>query len=190
MLCETIQRPQPDGTARGVHRASARRVLEWLTPEEAILDATLRDRRHALEIAATSIGRRRHIDPASVLRALWRREHVGSTAFGCGVAIPHARVIGLEHPVTLFLRATPPIDFRAPDGKPVESILAIAVPAEGNADDHLLLLALLASMLSDRAFRARLAAETNAAGIRGAFADPNPEFRTDLKWKVRHNFGS
>lgn len=174
MSLDPSSRRQPGRTDRSVHLAHfswTRRAIEWLTPEEIVLEPAVRDRAHALDFAAASIGRRHRIDPVSIFHALWRREQVGSTAFGSGIAIPHARVQGLEHPVTLFLRAAPPIDFRAPDGEPVDSIIVIAVPADGSPDDHLRLLALLASMLSERAFRARLSTEVDAAGIRRAFAD-------------------
>src|ERR1700752_786671 len=65
---------------------SMRRIASWLEPQKIILDAELRDRRHALESAATEIGRMHGLDPEPILRALWRRELIGSTALGSGVA--------------------------------------------------------------------------------------------------------
>src|SRR6267378_3193897 len=133
---------------------SVQRIASWLEPQKIILDAELRDRRHALESAATEIGRMHGLDPEPILRALWRRELVGSTALGCGVAIPHARIDGIERPMTLFLRSKWAIDFDAPDGKPVGNILVIMVPSDGDIDEHLRLLAKIAQMFSDGTFRA------------------------------------
>lgn len=147
------------------------RIASWLEPQKIVLDADLRDRRHALESAAAIIGQMHGLDSEPIFRALWRRELVGSTAIGFGVAIPHARIGGIERPMTLFIRPKWAIDFDAPDGKPVTSILVILVPSDGDTDDHLQLLALVAQMFSDGAFRNRVAAAMEAAEARGAFAD-------------------
>jgi nitrogen PTS system EIIA component len=156
-------RPAPQRDGRPVER--------WLAPCDIELDVDLRSRRHALEVIAASIWRMHGLDQESVLRALWRRELVGSTAIGCGVAIPHARIEGIAQPATLYLRAKTPIEFAAPDGKPVRHVLAIVVPVDGDGEAHLQLLAALASMLTQREFRERLAAAEDAREIRGAFAD-------------------
>ncbi len=77
-----------------------------------MLDVELHDRRHALEWSAATIARVRGLGPAPIFRALWRRELVGSTALGYGVAIPHARIDGIERPLTLFVRPQWAIDWR------------------------------------------------------------------------------
>lgn len=144
---------------------------EWMRPQEIVLDVDVKDRNGALEIAAAYIGRAHGLAPGSILRALLRREEVGSTALGQGVAIPHARIAGLARPLTLFIRTRDPIAFNAPDGKPVSNILVIMVPADGATDDHLQLLALVAATFSDRAFRASLSAAATAAQVDAVFAD-------------------
>jgi len=146
-------------------------VERWLDPCDIQLDVDLRGRRHALEVTATTIWRMHGLDQESVLRALWRRELVGSTAIGCGVAIPHARIEGVAQPAILYLRAKTAIDFAAPDGKSVRHVLTIVVPAGGDADEHLQLLAAVASMLTERAFRERLDSAEDAREIRRAFAE-------------------
>ena len=161
---------------RGRHAApdsglAPMRLAAWLEPQKIVLDVEWLDRRSALKSAAAEIGQMHGLDPEPILRALWRRERVGSTALGCGVAIPHARIDGIERPVTLFMRPKWAIDFDAPDGKAVNNILVIMVPSDGDTDDHLQLLALVAQMFSDRAFRNRVAAATDTPEARAAFAD-------------------
>jgi len=151
--------------------ASARRVASWLEPQEIVLGVELRDRRHALESAAATIARMHRLKPEPIFRALWRRELVGSTALGHGVAIPHARIGGIERPLTLFVRPKWAIDFAAPDGKPVSSILVIMVPSDRDPDDHLELLALVAQAFSDPSFRSRVSGPSTVADVGGAFAD-------------------
>jgi PTS system nitrogen regulatory IIA component len=135
-----------------------------------VLDVEAQSSIRALELAAAYIGRAHHIEPDPVYRALVRREQAGSTALGHRVAIPHARIAGIERPLTLFMRTRYPIDFAAPDGKPISNILVIMVPAGGATDDHLQLLALVAAAFSDRAFRGKLAAATTGAQVDEVFA--------------------
>jgi PTS system nitrogen regulatory IIA component len=152
-------------------KISARQLASWLIPQEIVLDVELRDSRHALEWAAASIGRRHGLEPAPIFRALWRREVVGSTGLGHGVAIPHARIDGIERPLTTFARPKCAIEFAAPDGKPVSSILVIMVPANGETDDHLRLLALVGEMFSDASFQSQLLMANAIEKVQRAFAN-------------------
>jgi nitrogen PTS system EIIA component len=154
---------------QGLAMTSARELTEWLQPQDIVLDVDVWDRRRALELAATRIAAANGIDPAPVLRALWRREQVGSTAIGQGVAIPHARISGIARPLSLFMRPRIAMDFDAPDGKPVSNLLVIMVPADGDTDDHLQLLALVAQAFSDPAFRSCLSAASSTAEVAAVF---------------------
>jgi PTS system nitrogen regulatory IIA component len=129
------------------------RIAAWLQPIDILLDVRIRDRQHAIEILSEAVGHAHGLDPVPVFRALWRRELAGTTAMGDGFAIPHARINGIERPMTLFVCATPGIDFRAPDGKPVSHLLGIVAPIGGAKDEHLQLLALVARLFSDCGFR-------------------------------------
>ncbi len=144
-------------------------ISGWMQPEDILLDVDIRDRLHALEFMAAAIGRAHALDPAPICRALERREQAASTALGDGFAIPHARIAGLARPLTLFMRTRRAIAFDAPDGKPVSDLLAIMVPADGDKQDHLRLLALIAGLFSDREFRSRLDAAPDAATAAGYF---------------------
>ena len=145
------------------------RIATWLQPQDILLEADVRDRSHALEVAATAIGHAHGLDPAPIFRALWRREQVGSTALGEGFAIPHARIGGIARPITLFMRTKLAIAFDAPDGKPVSHLLVIMVPADGAKDDHLQLLALVAQLFSNRNFRTQLDSAPDVAAAADAF---------------------
>lgn len=145
------------------------RVAAWLQPEGIHLDVPLRDSRHALEFIADAIAGRHALEPAPVFRALWRREQAGSTGLGAGFAVPHARIAGIARPLTLLLRASRPIAFEAPDHDPVWLMLAILVPDDGHADDHLLLLALVAELFSDPTFRALVDTAVDRDAVTAAF---------------------
>ena len=75
------------------------------------------------------------LDPETVIDGIEEREKLGSTGFGRGVAIPHARIDGLERPVAAFLRLEEPVEFAAADGMPVLGNGGpIAIPPEEKLD--------------------------------------------------------
>ena len=110
------------------------------------------------------------LDADCVFRALWRREQASSTALGDGIAIPHARIEGIAKPLTFYMRTRNAIAFGAPDGQPVSHILVILVPADGDPEAHLQLLAWIAAKFSEPAFRANLAAARTMAEVDQVFA--------------------
>ena len=111
--------------------------------------------------------------PGGVAASLAARERLGSPGLGQGVAIPHGRIRGLPAAVGAFARLPTPIPFDAPDGKPVGQLFVLLVPEQAT-DQHLQLLSELAQMFSDRAFRDRLAAAADAAGIKVLFEHWEP----------------
>jgi PTS system nitrogen regulatory IIA component len=83
-----------------------------------------------------------------VLERLDERERLGSTGFGRGVAIPHARVQGLKRPVAALLRLQEPVDFAAADGMPVDLVFGLLSP-ENAGVSHLHALAAISRIVRD-----------------------------------------
>jgi len=148
--------------AANVSDRSAMRNPPSLIPQHFELDVDVPDVKRALEHAADALSHAHGLDPAPVFRALWRREQIGSTAVGHGVALPHARIAGITEPLMLYLRPRYAVDFNAPDGRLVTRIWVILVPADGSADDHLKLLAAVAEACSDEGLRAHLDSASTA----------------------------
>jgi PTS system nitrogen regulatory IIA component len=148
-----------------------------LSPENVVLGITATDAKGACEEIASLAARRHHLDEELVFRALWRREQIGSTGIGHGIAIPHARIPGITKPVVFFARASVPIPFGALDHQPVSVFFMILVPEDANAE-HLRILATISEMFSERAFRIKL----DTAG------DPFAIQRIFGQWEPRNNF--
>ena len=110
---------------------------------------------------------------SSVVGSLVAREKLGSTGLGQGVAIPHGRIKGLTEAQGAFISLADPIDFDAPDGKPITQVFVLLVP-EHATEQHLQLLSELAQMFSDRGFRGRLAAAADAVAVHALFRDWTP----------------
>jgi PTS system nitrogen regulatory IIA component len=97
--------------------------------------------------AATAYG----LDAAAIAERLVAREKLGSTGFGGGVAIPHAKLAGLSHVVGVFARLVQPIDFQAVDDLSVDIVFMLLSPPEAGAA-HLKALARVSRRLRDRGF--------------------------------------
>lgn len=108
------------------------------------------------------------IGRSTVFDSLFAREKLGSTGLGQGVAIPHGRIKGLKEAVGAFLRLAAPVQFDAPDGKPVNFLFVLLVPEQAT-EQHLQILSELAQMFSDRSFREQLTAAPDAAALHALF---------------------
>ena len=90
------------------------------------------------------------VPPDRILSELRKREELGSTGVGGGVAIPHARFHQLSKPLGMLLRLKKAIDFDAVDGKPVDTVFLLLLP-ERSDGDQLGALACIARKLRDPA---------------------------------------
>lgn len=104
------------------------------------------------------------LNQTDILEAFIKRERLGSTALGHGVAIPHVRISNVSHARGLFVQLTHGIEFEALDKSPVDLIFALMVPAHATSE-HLHLLAGISSILSLEANRQALRQATNAEPI-------------------------
>ena len=104
---------------------------------------------------ATALAKQTGVEARLIAEGLGEREKLGSTGFGGGVAIPHARLVGLEQVACVFARLAQPIDYQAVDAQPVDLVMALVSPPTVGAE-HLKALARVSRRLRDRAFLAKL----------------------------------
>ena len=97
---------------------------------------------HLAELAARNFG----LEAGAVLDALSEREQAGSTGIGHGVAVPHARIEGLDRIRGVFLRVEQPVAFESIDDQPADLIFALLAPPEAGTE-HLRALARVSRML-------------------------------------------
>lgn len=130
-------------------------LTQLFTSNDVLLDLDVSDKK-ALFPAVAKLWQARHeLVAEKIVNSLNAREELGSTGLGEGVAIPHARIDGLDKAVAAVVRTKMPIAFDAPDGKPVVSFFMLLVPSEAT-EQHLQILAEVAAMFSDEKFRVRL----------------------------------
>jgi len=112
------------------------------------------------DIAASSIG----LDMEESVGALLERENLGPTGVGNGVALPHARIAGLDSVSGAFLRLEKPLEFDSADRQPVDLVFALFAPKNAGVE-HLKALALVSRTMRDSAICAKLRANSDPATL-------------------------
>lgn len=112
-------------------------------------------KRQALAIVADIAARGVAAPASEILSKLLAREKLGSTGVGHGVAVPHARLKGLDRMHGVFVRLETPVDFAAVDEQPVDLIFALLAPADHPAE-HLRALARVSRALRQADLRHQL----------------------------------
>ena len=112
------------------------------------------------ELAESSYG----LNPTEVIEALIEREGLGPTGVGHGIALPHARMDGVDKVQGIFLRLEKPLNFESVDRQPVDLVFCLIAPATSGVD-HLKALALVSRTLRDPSICAKLRANSDPATL-------------------------
>jgi PTS system nitrogen regulatory IIA component len=83
------------------------------------------------------------------------RESLGSTGVGRGVAVPHARLAGLDRMRAVLVRLDKPVAFDAVDGQPVDLLFVLLAP-EQSESQHLRALARVSRLFRQSEVREQL----------------------------------
>ena len=127
----------------GLHDLLQDRVFEMMatTREEAIF-----------ELAQTMVRSGIIPETAVITNSLLEREKLASTAIGHGVAFPHCRIASIDRTVATCGIIGHPVDWNAPDGKPVDLLFLILTPEE-HPEQHLKAIKTIATAIRQKDFR-------------------------------------
>ena len=129
-------------------------IAPLLTPERIRLGLRADDK-DALLIAISESFGGIDVAPKDILESLHKREKLGSTALGHGIAIPHGRIKRLKQSCGSLVRLLRPIPYGESFGPPVDLVFTLLVPATAT-DMHLMILSELAQLFSDAGMRETL----------------------------------
>jgi len=87
-----------------------------------------------------------NLDERTLLENLTKREKLGSTAVGNGIAIPHANISGISEPRVLVATLSEGLDFNAVDDQPIDIVFLLLAP-DNEGSEHLQALALVSRLL-------------------------------------------
>lgn len=104
------------------------------------------------------------LSSAYVFDGLQERESLGPTGVGNGIALPHARLEGIERIFGVFIRLERPLDYESVDRQPVDLIFGLFAPKDSGVD-HLKALALVSRTMRDPNVCAKLRANADAGKL-------------------------
>jgi nitrogen PTS system EIIA component len=140
------------------------KISDFLRAADVSADIAASDKQKLLSDLAHRASPSVDVPPDRILSELSKREELGSTGVGGGVALPHARFDQIDKPFGILLRLKKPIDFDAVDGKPVDTVCLLLLP-ETQAGDQLGALACIARKLRDPATIAAVRGARNSSQI-------------------------
>jgi len=146
---------------------AAMKISDLLSPTDVMIDVRASNKRLLLQEFAAKAADSLDLPVDQIAPYLLKREELGSTGIGRGVAIPHARLPDLQRPFGLLAKLRQPIEFDAIDGQPVDIVFTLLMSAAAE-DGQLGALALVARTLRPPENLARLRGAKNSSELYSA----------------------
>ena len=103
-------------------------------------------------------------DVENIIKSVMKREELGSTGIGKGVAVPHTKHDAVKKIVGTVARSTHGVDFNALDGEPVHLFFLLLSPND-SAGSHLAALERISTVIRDNDFRRFMRDASGKEGI-------------------------
>jgi PTS system nitrogen regulatory IIA component len=139
-------------------------ITNFLTEDSIIMDCDSKSQKNTLEVISNKMAELTSTNKDEIFQKLYEREKLGTTAFGNGIAIPHARVEGIQNAKIIILKLTEAIDFNSIDGNKVDIVISLFVPNDNN-EMHVELLSSIASLLDNQVFREKIRTANTASDV-------------------------
>jgi mannitol/fructose-specific phosphotransferase system IIA component (Ntr-type) len=123
-------------------------LRDFFQPDAIALDLRGADKDAVLAelVALLGVGDR---NSETLLRVLQRRESLGSTGMGRGIAIPHCRSLVVNHLRLAYGQHQAGVDFQAIDGQPAHHFFLIVAPPLEISNQYLPVLGRIAQFAKD-----------------------------------------
>ena len=153
---------------------NAVKISDFLSPTQVMPDVRTSDKAHLLQQLAAQAAAVLGLDANEVSEQIAKREELGSTGVGNGVALPHARLKGLEAPFGLLARLRHGIEFEAIDDQSVDIVFLLLLP---ETSDSTSVLACIARALRDPKVLQQVRGATDRDALFRALAEPGQATR-------------
>jgi len=110
------------------------KISDLLSPANVMVDVRAADKGQLLRDLAQMAASALRMPAEPIAAELNKREQLGSTGMGNGIAIPHARFTALAKPFGILARLRQPIEFDAIDGHCVDLIFVLLLPASPDGE--------------------------------------------------------
>lgn len=109
-------------------------IADFLSPSDVMVDVDAVEKAQLLRKLSKRAAASTKLDRETVSTAILKRESLGSTGTGGGIAIPHARFPELKKPFGFLVRLKRAIEFDAIDGQPVDIVFLLLLPGSPGGD--------------------------------------------------------
>tara|TARA_B100001287_G_scaffold108498_1_gene91418 strand:- start:812 stop:1261 length:450 start_codon:yes stop_codon:yes gene_type:complete len=130
-------------------------MADLISKDSILVNVKSKSKKNVLETISDNLANGDSGRKDTIFDKLYEREKLGTTAFGQGIAIPHARIPQIESPKILFMKLSEGIDFDAIDKKKVDLIFSLIVP-DTKDDFHLEILSKVAALVDNKIFVQRI----------------------------------
>jgi nitrogen PTS system EIIA component len=125
------------------------KIKDFLSAADVAIGLPATDKAGLLEELSARAASALNLPAELVAREIEKRDELGSTGIGGGISIPHARFREVKKPSGLLVRLQQPVEYQAIDGRPVDLVFLLLLPAASQLD-QLNALAAVARRLSDK----------------------------------------
>ena len=105
------------------------------------------------------------VSGSELYSSLQKREILGPTGIGNGMAIPHVKIKGINKISGFFLILEKAIDFESADNQPVDLVFVLLAPEDNNGSDHLKALAMISRFFKDETTLSKLRLTNNVESV-------------------------
>ena len=145
-------------------------IVDYLAADHIMVGVTGTSKKQVIEQLAKRAAKLTGLCQRSLFEIVMRRERLGSTAIGSGIAIPHAVHQDLTRTIGIIAVLTRSVDFDAQDRNPVDIVCLVIGPQ--NADsDHLKCVSSVARSLREEAICDKLRAAKTPNELLGYLED-------------------
>jgi len=146
-------------------------ISDLIKPDHVIARLRATSKKQALQDLAKRAAEITGQPERALFSTLMKRERLGTTGVGNGIAIPHGKLAGLSKIVGLFARLDGRIDFDAIDDQPVDLVFLLLAP-EGAGADHLKALARVSRLLRNTQVCEKLRGAEDRAALYAILTEP------------------
>ncbi len=130
-------------------------IINMLSDKSFLVNFEASSKKNVLDELTKLAEKNFKIDSQDLLEALIKREKLGSTGVGNGIAIPHANCPNIDKPKVFVAILSNGLDFNANDDQPVDIIFLLLAP-DNRSSEHLQALALVSRLLRNKELTTKL----------------------------------
>ena len=130
-------------------------IINMLSDRSFLVNFEASSKKNVLDELTKLAEKNFKIDSQNLLESLIKREKLGSTGVGNGIAIPHANCPNIDKPKVVVALLSNSLDFNANDDQPVDIIFLLLAP-DNSGSEHLQALALVSRLLRNKELTTKL----------------------------------